>query len=106
MNACYNCVDRHLAQYRNKAALIFVSEVEGEPPYAMTYQELHVRVNEMVALLRDYCGLKAGDRVTLHLPMTLDLPHDAGVRAPWDHPLAGVRRILGAVLWFAHPGLR
>lgn len=65
LNACYNCVDRHLAQYRNKAALIFVSEVEEDPPFALTYQELYVRVNEMAALLRDYCGLKAGDRVTL-----------------------------------------
>ncbi len=74
LNACENCVDRHLANYRNKAALIFVSEVEDEPPVALTYQELYVRVNEMAALLRDYCGLKAGDRVTLHLPMTLDLP--------------------------------
>jgi len=24
LNACYNCVDRHLAKHRNKAALIFV----------------------------------------------------------------------------------
>ena len=74
LNACYNCVDRHLAQYRNKAALIFVAEPEQDPPVTLTYQELYVRVNEMAALLRDYCGLKAGDRVTLHLPMTLDLP--------------------------------
>ncbi len=74
INVCYNCVDRHLEKYRNKAAFIFVSEVEDEPPVAMTYQELYVRVNEMAALLQDYCGLRAGDRVTLHLPMTLDLP--------------------------------
>ena len=74
LNACHNCVDRHLGKYRNKAALIFVSEPEDDAPVAMTYQELYVRVNEMAALLRDYCGLKAGDRVTLHLPMTLDLP--------------------------------
>jgi acetyl-CoA synthetase len=74
INASYNCVDRHLAQYRNKAALIFVPEPEDEPTIALTYQELYVRVNEMAALLRDFCGLKAGDRVTLHLPMTLELP--------------------------------
>ena len=74
INASYNCVDRHLAQYRNKAALVFVGEPEDEPPVALTYQELHVQVNEMAALLRDFCGLKAGDRVTLHLPMTLELP--------------------------------
>ncbi len=74
LNACYNCVDRHLARYRNKAALIFVSELEDEPPVAITYQELYVRVNEMAALLRDFVGLKTGDRVTLHLPMTPELP--------------------------------
>ncbi|HYU67897.1 MAG TPA: acetate--CoA ligase [Burkholderiales bacterium] len=74
INASYNCVDRHLAQYRNKAALIFVPEPEDEPTVALTYQELYNRVNEMAALLRDFCGLKAGDRVTFHLPMTLELP--------------------------------
>src|SRR6266852_4915770 len=74
INASYNCVDRHLTQYRNKAALMFVPEPEDEPTIALTYQELYVRVNEMAVLLRDFCGLKAGDRVTLHLPMTLDLP--------------------------------
>lgn len=74
LNACYNCVDRHLEQYRNKAAFIFVAEPEEEAPLALTYQELYVRVNEMAALLRDFCGLKAGDRVTLHLPMTPELP--------------------------------
>jgi acetyl-CoA synthetase len=74
LNACYNCVDRHLAEHRNKAALTFVGEPEEDAPVVLTYQELYVRVNEMAALLRDYCGLKAGDRVTLHLPMTLDLP--------------------------------
>ena len=74
LNASHNCVDRHLGQYRNKAAFIFVPEPEDEEPVAMTYQELYVRVNEMAALLRDFAGLKKGDRVTLHLPMTLDLP--------------------------------
>lgn len=74
LNASYNCVDRHLDEHRNKGALIFVSEPEDEVPYVMTYQELYHRVNEMAALLQGECGLKAGDRVTLHLPMTLDLP--------------------------------
>jgi acetyl-CoA synthetase len=74
INASYNCVDRHLAQYRNKAALIFVPEPEDEPTVYMTYQDLYNRVNEVAALLRDYCGLKAGDRVTFHLPMTPELP--------------------------------
>lgn len=74
INASYNCVDRHLPQYKNKAAIIFVPEPEDESPVALTYQELYVRVNEAAAVLRDFAGLKAGDRVTLHLPMVPELP--------------------------------
>jgi acetyl-CoA synthetase len=74
INASYNCVDRHLAKNKNKTAIHFVSEVESEKIEHVTYQELYVRVNEMAALLRDFCGLKAGDRVTLHLPMVAELP--------------------------------
>jgi acetyl-CoA synthetase len=74
LNACYNCVDRHLAKHKNKAAFIFVPEAETEPTYTMTYQELYTRVNETAAVLRDFCGLKAGDRVTIHMPMILELP--------------------------------
>ncbi len=74
LNACYNCVDRHLPKYKNKTALHFVPEPEDERIEHITYQELYVRVNEFAALLRDYCGLKRGDRVTLHMPMTSELP--------------------------------
>ncbi len=74
LNACYNCVDRHLDKYRNKTAIHFVPEPENEAPVAITYQELYNRVNEMAALLRDFAGLKTGDRVTIHLPMTPELP--------------------------------
>ncbi len=74
INASYNCVDRHLAKYKNKAAIHFVPELEEEKIEHITYQELYVRVNEMAALLRDFAGLKQGDRVTLHLPMTAELP--------------------------------
>ncbi|HEY6250000.1 MAG TPA: acetyl-coenzyme A synthetase N-terminal domain-containing protein, partial [Candidatus Angelobacter sp.] len=64
LNASYNCVDRHLGKYRNKAAIIFVPELENEEPVVLTYQELYNRVNETAATLRDFVGLKAGDRVT------------------------------------------
>ena len=74
LNASFNCVDRHLAQYRNKAAFIWVPEPEAEATQTVTYQELYKRVNEFAAVLRDFCGLKAGDRVTFHMPMVLDLP--------------------------------
>jgi acetyl-CoA synthetase len=74
LNACYNCLDRHLPKYGNKAALIFVPEPEDEGHQAITYQELWARVNEVAAMLRDFAGLKTGDRVTLHLPMVPQLP--------------------------------
>ena len=74
INASYNCIDRHLAKNKNKTAIHFVSEVETEKMEHITYQELYVRVNEFAAILRDFCGLKAGDTVTLHLPMVAELP--------------------------------
>jgi acetyl-CoA synthetase len=74
LNASYNCVDRHLEKDRNKAAIIWVPEPETEETQAITYQELHRRVNEFAALLRDFGGVSTGDRVTFHLPMVPDLP--------------------------------
>jgi acetyl-CoA synthetase len=74
LNASYNCVDRHLATSRNKAALIWVPEPEAEDTTAITYQELYKRVNEFAALLQGFCGVQAGDRVTFHLPMVPELP--------------------------------
>src|SRR5438128_3497061 len=74
INASYNCLDRHLATHKGKAAYIFVPEPENEPPLILTYLELYNRVNEFAALLRDFCGLKAGDRVTIHMPLVPELP--------------------------------
>jgi acetyl-CoA synthetase len=74
LNASYNCVDRHLAKYRNKAAFIWVPEPENQATESITYQELYRRVNDFAALLREFCGLKQGDRITFHLPMVPDLP--------------------------------
>ena len=74
LNACYNCVDRHLAKNRNKAAFIWVPEPEAEESRTITYQDLYTRVNEFAALLRDVCHVKAGDRVTFHMPMVPELP--------------------------------
>ena len=74
LNASFNCVDRHLEAYKNKTAIHFVPELEEERVEHITYQELYRRVNALAAVLRDSVGLKAGDRVTLHLPMTPELP--------------------------------
>src|SRR5215467_7507928 len=73
LNDCYNCVDRHVSGSGNKAALIWVPEPEADAHVAITYRELYHRVNEFAVLLQDFCGLKAGDRVTLHMPMVPEL---------------------------------
>ena len=74
LNASVNCVDRHLESRGDKNALIWVQEPEDEEPVEITYAELHRRVNEFAALLRDFAGVKAGDRVTFHMPMVPELP--------------------------------
>ncbi|MGH3193943.1 MAG: acetate--CoA ligase, partial [Streptosporangiaceae bacterium] len=74
LNASYNCVDRHAEARPDKDAIIWVSEPESDEPVRITYGELLGRVNEFAALLRDFAGLKTGDRVTLHMPMVPELP--------------------------------
>jgi acetyl-CoA synthetase len=74
LNACYNCVDRHAAASPDKTAIIFVPELETDPVVRISYADLLRQVNEVAALLRDFAGLRAGDRVTLHLPMIPELP--------------------------------
>jgi acetyl-CoA synthetase len=74
LNASYNCVDRHAAANPDKTAIAFVPELESDEHVHISYGELLRQVNEFAALLRDFAGLKAGDRVTLHMPMVPELP--------------------------------
>ncbi len=65
-NLSYNCLDRHLAESGNKAAIIF----EGEPGDSriLTYQQLHREVSKFANVLKGL-GVQKGDRVTIYLPM-------------------------------------
>ncbi|MCG8632743.1 MAG: acetate--CoA ligase [Desulfobacterales bacterium] len=74
LNASYNCIDRHLKDNKNKTAIHFVPELEEERVDHITYQELYVRVNEFASLLKNDAKLKRGDRVTIHMPMSAELP--------------------------------
>jgi len=73
LNVCYNCVDRHLEKDGNKAAIIWVPELEEDYIRTITYRHLYIKVNEFASLLQEL-GLKAGDRITFHLPMVPELP--------------------------------
>jgi len=72
LNACYNCVDRHVENgAKNRAAI----EWEGEhgETRTYTYQDLYREVNEFAAALREM-GVEEDDVVTLYMPMVPELP--------------------------------
>jgi acetyl-CoA synthetase len=50
LNACVNCVDRHLATSADKPALIWVPEPEDEETKEITYQALFTRIFASCAL--------------------------------------------------------
>ncbi len=67
LNVSYNCLDRHLTTARkNKAAIIW----EGEPgdSRVLRYQDLHREVCKFANVLKGL-GIKAGDRVTIYMPL-------------------------------------
>jgi acetyl-CoA synthetase len=71
LNACVNCVDRHIrGARRNKAAFIW----EGEPGdrRTLTYWDLYRQVGAFANVLKRL-GVKRGDRVALYLPLIPEL---------------------------------
>jgi len=67
LNACYNCVDRHLEKKADDVAIIW----EGDDPnrdLSITYGELHQRVCKFANSLKAL-GAKKGDRITIYMPM-------------------------------------
>ncbi len=70
LNACYNCVDRHLETKGDDVAIIW----EGDDPgsdLTITYSELHERVCKFANALKAL-GAKKGDRITIYMPMIPD----------------------------------
>ncbi|MDH4256232.1 MAG: acetate--CoA ligase [Gammaproteobacteria bacterium] len=70
LNACYNCVDRHLDAHGDDVAIIW----EGDDPardQRITYRQLHERVCRFANALKKL-GAKKGDRVTIYMPMIPD----------------------------------
>jgi len=72
LNVSYNCLDRNLKSWRrNKAALIW--EADTGETRTLTYQELYYNVCKFANVLKKH-GIKRGDRVSIYLPMILELP--------------------------------
>ena len=67
LNVTVNCIDRHLPDRADQAAIIW----EGDEPtesLTITYSELSTRVNVMANILKSR-GVKKGDRVCIYMPM-------------------------------------
>jgi len=67
LNACANCIDRHLSTRGDQVAIIW----EGDDPKddkKLTYNELHEEVSKFANAMKNL-GVKKGDRVTIYLPM-------------------------------------
>jgi acetyl-CoA synthetase len=67
LNACYNCVDRHLPERADRVALIW----EGDNPAEdkeITFAELKNEVSKLANAMKSR-GVEKGDRVTIYMPM-------------------------------------
>ena len=68
LNACYNCVDRHLESRGDQTAIIFEPDNPDEPAQHISYKMLHTEVCKMANVL-EALGVRKGHRVVLYLPM-------------------------------------
>ena len=73
LNACYNCVDRHLADRGDKTAIIWAGDEPGEYEH-ITYRELKHEVCRMANVLTAH-GVRKGDRVSIYMPMIPELAY-------------------------------
>ena len=73
LNACYNCVDRHLQDRGNQDAIIWAKDEPGEYQH-ITYRQLKHEVARVANVLR-FHGVQRGDRVCLYMPMIPELAY-------------------------------
>ena len=67
LNACVNCVDRHLPDRAAQTAILWESD-DGVSNRDLTYRELHEAVCRFANALRRH-GARKGDRICIYLPM-------------------------------------
>ena len=73
LNACYNCVDRHLESRGDQDAIIWVKDEPGQYEH-ISYRQLKHEVSRVANVLR-FRGVKAGDRVCIYMPMIPELAY-------------------------------
>src|SRR5436305_9519342 len=73
LNACYNCVDRHLSTQGEQTAIIWAGDEPGDYRY-ITYREVKHNVARIANVLRAH-GVGKGDRVCIYLPMVPELAY-------------------------------
>lgn len=67
LNACENCVDRHVQTKGDQVALIWEADEPGQEKY-ITYRELQREVSRLANVLR-HNDIRKGDRVAIYMPM-------------------------------------
>ncbi|MBI1216661.1 MAG: acetate--CoA ligase [Alphaproteobacteria bacterium] len=67
LNACYNCIDRHLPKRAEQVALIREGD-EAKDTSSITYAQLKDEVCKLANAMKER-GVKKGDRVTIYMPM-------------------------------------
>ena len=67
LNACYNCIDRHLPARADQTAIIWEGDDPGDDA-SITYRQLHDAVCRLANGLRSR-GVSRGDRVCIYMPM-------------------------------------
>jgi acetyl-CoA synthetase len=72
LNACYQCVDRHVKTWRRSKVAVYWEGENGETR-VLSYSTLFRDVNRYASALKQI-GVKKGDRIALYLPMIPELP--------------------------------
>ena len=67
LNACYNCVDRHLKTKGDQPAIIWEGD-DSSVSETVTYSQLHEKVCKLANALKAR-GVGKGDVVTIYMPM-------------------------------------
>lgn len=67
LNACYNCVDRHLEKNSEQIAILWEGNEPNESK-SITYRTLHEKICKFANGLKQL-GITKGDRVCIYLPM-------------------------------------